>query len=94
MPENDINNSPASATSDGSITAADIEKDAETGLENIETSIENADGKPSAAMMLSASELLAMIRKDAKSLLQMIEAIPDGVAHGWHSLGAEIRSRI
>jgi len=40
------------------------------------------------------AELLAIIEDRAKTLLKLIESVPDGVVHGWHSLGAEIRSRI
>lgn len=40
------------------------------------------------------AELLATIEDGAKTLLMLIESVPEGVVHGWHSLGAEIRARI
>lgn len=43
---------------------------------------------------VSHVELLGSIEEGAGYLLKMIESIPEGIAHGWHSLAAEIRSRI
>jgi hypothetical protein len=41
-----------------------------------------------------AARLLSYIETESKALLSLIESIPDGVVHGWHSLAAEIRSRV
>ena len=38
-------------------------------------------------------ELLKVIEEQARVLKLLIHGIPDGVAHGWHSLAAEISSR-
>lgn len=38
-------------------------------------------------------ELLKAIEEQARVLRLLIHGIPDGVAHGWHSLAAEISSR-
>ncbi len=38
-------------------------------------------------------ELLKAIEEQARVLKLLIHGIPDGVAHGWHSLAAEISSR-
>lgn len=43
---------------------------------------------------LSHKELFAHIEGGAKTLLKFIEAIPEGIAHDYHGLAAEIRSRV
>jgi hypothetical protein len=78
---------------------ASSETGADTPEETIsETEPSQAASKESALNNFVANashvELLASIEEGAGYVLKMIEAIPEGVAHGWHSLAAEIRSRI
>ena len=75
----------------------------ETGTDTPEEATSETDPSPDVTkestlnnFIASAShvELLASIEEGAGYVLKMIEAIPEGIAHGWHSLAAEIRSRI
>jgi hypothetical protein len=66
--------------------------DAEQGVE--ETVGTELDAFKAYLAKSDAATLLADIEKSVRYLAKMIEAIPDGIAHGWHSLAAEIKSRI
>jgi len=77
--------------SDKEKTAQELadEKNVAAQAEAAKVEAENADAEKA-----KLRRHLGWIEETAKELAEAIEAIPDGVQHGWHSLAAEINARV
>ncbi len=83
--ENDVNKAESAGVADVEKAAGQVEKAGASGVADVEKAGETVESDVAA--------FLKSIEADALALLKKIEAIPAGVQHAWHTLGAEIAAR-